>query len=297
MRILLPFIIILTLLFSACEKDINLDLQGTSPQLVVNGWITNTPANVPAVSYFPSPKLGPITNTSGYIVKLTTTANYYASNNTPPVSGAIVIITGSDNPSVKDTLVETPAGSGTYVGKSGQVGKPGVTYSLYIKYNNQTYTAHDLLDSIPPIDSASYTLNTGRGSKTKYRITYYTHNIPGNHYYLFKYYRNDSLLENTTTIDIAGTQYFVNPNAPELNTESPYLYKSSDFSYFELYSISDTLYNYYSQLSQQLSTSGPGGGFATVFTTVPANVHGNISNGGLGFFQASMYWTRTDSIK
>lgn len=292
MKILLPFVILLTLLFSACEKDITLNLQSTPPQLVVNGWVTNIPANVPARTYFTG-----ITNTSGYVVRLTTTASYYASDTTPPVSGAIVIITGNNNPLVNDTLTETPKGSGIYMGKAGQVGKPGVTYSLYIKYNGQVYTAQDELDSIPKIDSSSYALNTtGIRNKTKYIITYYTHNIVGTHYYLFKYYRNDSLLDNTTTINIANTQYFTNPNDPELSTQSPYKYSVNDTSYFELYSISQTMYTYYSQLSQQLSTSGPGGGFATVFATIPANVQGNISNGALGFFQASMYWTNTTTV-
>ncbi len=290
LRVIFPFLLIATILFSACEKDINLDLKGTPPQLVVNGWVTNVPANVPTAHYFTS-----ITNRSGYVVKLTTTASYYASDSTPPVSGATVIISRSDSAFVKDTLKETPVGSGVYIGKPGQVGKAGVTYSLFVQYKGQVYTAQDKLDSIPPIDTALVTPNTG--GKKGYHLTYVANNIAGSHYYLFNYYKNDSLLNGPTNIFVEpplGT--IINPNTPALPLGSPYLYQSTDVSYVELFSLSDAMYIYYYDLLQQISATGPLGGLVIVFGTVPANVHGNISNGGLGFFQASMYWTYTMTV-
>jgi len=298
-RILLGAVVLL----SACAKDINLDLKGTPPVLVVNGWVTNAPMAKLVAEKSDSGLLlqqgptGPLTYNTGFVVKLTTTASYYASDSTPPVSGAIVIISGSDSPSDRDTLKETPIGSGIYLGGPSNLGKAGVTYSLLIQSNGQVYTAQDQLDSIPKIDSASYALNTGPGDKTKYLITYHTHNILGPHYYLFKYYRNDTLLNSTTTIIIVSTQYFINPNDPELPVQSPYKYNIKDVSYLELYSLSQTTFTYYEQLRQQLSTSGPGGGFAVVFGTIPANVQGNMSNGAQGFFQASMYWAQADTVK
>ena len=287
MKVLCSFLLVITIILSACEKDISLNLQSTPPQLVVNGWVTNVPANVPAPVHFSAIKYN-----TGFVVKLTTTANYYASDSTPPVSGAIVTITGSDSPSVTRVLSEIPA-SGIYLGAPNTVGRAGVTYSLTVQYKGQTYTAQDLLDSIPPIDSVQQTASTT--GKSGYHLTYYTPNA-GAHYYLLKFYKNDSLLNSNTNVEDASTQ-FVNPLIPELPAQSPYLYQSTDISRFEVYSISKTLYNYYNQLTQQLSAIGPGGGFATVFVTVPANVQGNVSNSALGFFQASMYWTRTDTVK
>ena len=301
-RALLPMLLVAMVLLSACEKDITLNLKGTPPVLVVNGWVTNKPmANLAAqtgnLGYLLQPGAnGPITYKSCFVVKLTTTASYYSSDSTPAVSGALVLISGSDNPTRKDTLKENPKFSGIYLGDSTTVGKVGVTYSLFIQANGQVYTAQDQLDSIAKIDSAQVTVNTGK--RTGYRVTYYTRNVVGvDSYYLFNYYRNDTLINSPTTIYAdEALASIINPDDPELSQESPFLYQSGNTSYVEIFSLSKTLFTYYSQLAQQLSTSGPGGGFAVVFGTIPANVQGNISNGAQGFFQASMYYTYYQTI-
>ena len=290
MRLIFLFLLGATILFSACEKDINLDLEGSPPRLVVNAWVTNVAANVPA-----NPSSTKITNKTGYVVKLTTTASYYASDSAPAVSGATVIISGSDNPSKRDTLKETHPGSGMYMGDSTNFGKSGVTYSLFIQHNGQVYTAQDKLDSIPPIDTALVSANTS--GKKGYHLTYVAHNIAGSHYYLFRYYKNDSLLNGPTNIFVEpplGT--VINPNTPELPLGSPFLYQATDVTYVELFSLSETNYMYYYDLLQQLSATGPLGGLVVIFGNVPANVQGNVSNGALGFFQASMYWTYSLTI-
>src|SRR6185437_7722794 len=229
MKVLWSFLLVLTIVLTACEKNINLDLQSTPPQLVVNGWVTNVPANVPAAAHFPTIKY-----TTGFVVKLTTTADYYTTDSTPAASGATVTITGSDSPSVKRILTEIPA-SGIYLGAPNTMGKAGATYYLTVQYKGQTYTAQDILDSIPPIDSVQQKPSTS--GKAGYRLTYYTHNIAGVHYYLLKFYKNDSLLNSNTSVTDASTQY-VNPNVTELPAQSPYLYQITDRSRFELYSIS-----------------------------------------------------------
>ena len=207
-----------------------------------------------------------------------------------------MIITSSDNPTQKDTLKERPKGKGIYIDTTGKVGKVGVTYSLFIQSNGQVYTAQDQLDSIAQIDSVHIAANTGK--KVGYRLTYYTRNIVGvNSYYLFNYYRSDSLLNGPTNIFVdQALSSIISPDDPELPQESPYLYQAGDTTYIEVFSLSKTMYTYYNQLNQQLSTSGPGGGFAVVFATIPANVQGNVSNGAQGFFQASMYWTKLKII-
>src|SRR6185437_8961496 len=112
MKAIAAFLIIVVLILSACEKDITLDLQGTPPVLVVNGFVTTKPIQNHLLNY-----------NTGFVVKLTTTANYYSLDSFPTVSGATVTITGSDSPSVKHVLTENPLMPGVYLGKPGLVGR------------------------------------------------------------------------------------------------------------------------------------------------------------------------------
>lgn len=59
-------IILASLLFASCEKEIDLDLNSSSPQIVIEGNISDAP--------------GP------YIVKLSKTVNYSELNNYLPVT-------------------------------------------------------------------------------------------------------------------------------------------------------------------------------------------------------------------
>lgn len=279
-------IVIVIIVFSGCEKDITLNLKGTPPVLVVNGFVTTKPIQNNQLNY-----------NTGFVVKLTTTASYYSLDTFPTVSGATVTITGSNDPSNKYILTESPSGSGIYLGKPGLVGKAGITYSLYINVNGQTYTAQDYLDSIPPIDTALAKLN----SNGKYNLTYYSLNEAGNHFYLYKFYRNDTLLnvQNKIFVDNGGVGFLstgggvnlIDTTLAILPTPSPFTYHLGDTAFLELFSLSQSVYVFYNDLDQQIHTDG---GF---FSSIPANVPGNVSNGAIGIFQASMYYTNTTIIK
>jgi hypothetical protein len=98
-------------------------------------------------------------------------------------------------------------------------------------------------------------------------------------YYLFKFYRNDSLT-------------FTNPNDiylldDEALSESisgfpgPVYYAEKDTARMDMFSVTRNGYVYYSDLTNLLFNDGG------LFGPVPANPRSNISNGALGFFQVS----------
>src|SRR4051812_5546417 len=82
------------LTFASCQKVVNLDLAGTSPQYVVEGSITNA--------------AGP------YTVMLTKTIDISKDNNYPAITNAVVVI--ADNAGTTDTLSQS--GPGRYVTKT-----------------------------------------------------------------------------------------------------------------------------------------------------------------------------------
>lgn len=109
-------ILIATILLASCEKVIDIDLNTSSPQIVIEGNISDEP--------------GP------YTVKLSKTVNFNDVNTYPPVTGAIVIV--SDNTGVIDTLSETV--SGLYQTHS-ITGTPGNTYTLKVIAEGKQYKA------------------------------------------------------------------------------------------------------------------------------------------------------------
>jgi hypothetical protein len=110
-------LLIYTFLFTAlisCKKEINVDLQNASSQIVIEGVVTNT---------------------SHAEVTLSKSVPFSSSNVYPEVSGAVVNII--DN-GVNYVLTETKPG--TYTNHS-LTGRPGHTYNLFVKAEGKEYTS------------------------------------------------------------------------------------------------------------------------------------------------------------
>src|ERR1035437_694632 len=102
--------------FFSCQKVININLNSASPQIVVQGNISN--------------------QAEAYSVQLAQTVNFSDPNSFPPVSGAKVLL--NDNAGNSDTLKENPAG--IYTG-SKLSGTPNRSYMLLINANGKNYTS------------------------------------------------------------------------------------------------------------------------------------------------------------
>jgi len=240
---------------SSCEEVIELDLNSSDPKVVIEGWILDDP--------------GP------YEVKITETVNYYGDEQVPGVSGAQVIV--SDELGTVDTLTEMAPGS--YWTNTIQ-GRRGGVYTLEATVNGEVYTATDVLPRINAIDTSFVTYEDstyffGEG----YYVTTLAQEIPGEgDNYWFRFYQNDSLYN-------GAFDYLLSDDAlvdGQLAVfQFPYPVESGDTVTIEVRTISETAYGFFFSFIQEVTN---GGG---PFGAPPANLIGNISNGGFGYFGAA----------
>ena len=253
--------------FSSCTKVINIDLNATNPQLVVDGLVSDR-AGVPDT------------------VKLSETVNYFAQSVYPAISGARVVI--SDNTGISDTLKEMTSQPGTYITSTLQ-GIPGRTYTLTIfskaiNTSGQTYTASSTMpqpvniDSIGQMESFQKRFRPGGGGPdSSYNITVHWKDPAGvSNYYRLNYYYNDTLAHRSS-YNIVNDKY---SDGLEFDYPLTHSFKPGDSARVELWCIDLTTYNYYVMLN------GIVGGQNGPNSASPTNPLSNVSTGAVGYFTA-----------
>lgn len=242
---------------SSCEKVIDIDLNSSDPQYVVEGEITN--------------------EARPYQIKITKTVNFSESNNFPTVSGAVVTI--ADDAGNTETLTETK--SGIYETKILR-GVPTRTYTLTVKHNGKTLTSVTKMPALVPL----LNINTipdnfggggpGGGSEQTYSaVPLYNDPAGVKNFYRFIQVinskldssflvRNDNLYDGKQTVQ------------PIFSRGTKIL--KGDTLNIAMQCIDNQVYDYFYSLNQS-SGDGPGGG------TTPSNPVNNIV-GGLGYFSA-----------
>ncbi len=256
------------LILNACTERIDIKLDDTYTRLVVEGAIS--------------------TDTTRHIVKLTKTSSYFANEEPPAVSGAIVKISDGTQ---EWTLTENPQKPGVYETSPLVYGVPGKTYTLTIRNvdidnNGQTeeYTASSLLQPINSIDSI----------RTEYRTDYdaweiklYTYDSPMEDHYLFNLYKNNILQTDTITEPLIVNDKLFNGNYTNgigvawlRDEKTGEKGNVGDHVLLEIWGITKDYYNFISDIGQETSGSNP------MFSGPPANIRGNVNNGAFGFFAA-----------
>jgi hypothetical protein len=272
MKSLIKFSFALLLLvacFTSCTKVINIDLNTTNPNIVVDAEVTD--------------------QATSYTVNLTQTVNFSDNNVFPAVNGASVII--SDNAGNSNTLTETVAGSGNYVTSNLQ-GVNGRTYYLSITYNGKNYTAASTMPYGVPLDSVVADTGTshvggyggyghGGGSTTAPSVTVravFTDPKGVANYYRLIEYVNGVPNYNTITIisDLGQDGSQITENVVRRDTSI----HAGDTVNVVLEGIDANVYEYYRTLKQVTRTQ------TGINVTVPGNPTTNLSNNALGFFSA-----------
>ncbi len=275
--IILISILSLATLFVSCEKTVDLDLKQSESKIVIEGQVTNH---------------------SGYqYVRVTRTAGFYDDGATPRVTNA--------NVSVKDDLgnnflfTHNAGGeedsAGYYLPNIPFTGEVGRTYTLTVEVDGKIYTAQDKLFSVSGIDSLSYQVSDDEKEEPKdgnkfYEVLLFAKEPQGEeNYYLFKFFRNDSLkVYNDTEVYYSDDKIL----GEAINgLGSPIYYEPNDKARIEMYSISRAGYIYYFDLQILLNNDGG------LFSQPPSNSRTNLSNGALGFFQASAVDVKTIVIE
>ncbi|MEJ1241623.1 DUF4249 family protein [Chryseolinea sp. T2] len=265
LNILSLFVVALAL--TACEKTVMLDVSQGQPHVIIEGQVTNI---------------------SGYqYVKVTRSSGFYETGASPRIENAAVTVT--DDAGNHYDFVHNPGGkadsAGYYLPTIPFVGVVGRNYHLEVLVDEQVYEANDLLNPVTKIDSLTSQINEEeRDDPDKagkfYEVLMFAKE-PQNttDYYLFKFYRNDSLTVYSDTDIYYADDELLGENID--GVPSPVYYAPGDLARVEMYSISRDAFVFYNDLQRLLTNDGG------LFGQPPSNSRSNLSNGALGFFQAS----------
>jgi hypothetical protein len=273
----LILMILVVVVLTGCEETVQLDLKQVPDRLVVEGLITDVAGK--------------------QFVRITKSAGFYQTGVTNRISTAQVTV--HDNTGETMVFTHNPnnvADSiGYYFPSKGYVGVVDRAYTLTVVVDGQTYEASDTLVRVTTIDSLAYQPNRIRerdnpsDGKIMEVLMFAKEPQETVDNYLFKYYRNDSLIYNSNTDVYVVNDYGVGENIGGF--PSPIYYAVGDTARVEIYSISRVAYVFYNDLATILNSDGG------MFSPPPANPRSNISNGALGFFQVSAMHDRSVIVK
>jgi hypothetical protein len=242
-------IIIVAVGFTSCQKVIDLDLNSTASQLVIEGNIYNSE--------------GP------FEVQISKTVDFDESNEYPPVKNAMVII--SDNHGTVDTLIDK-LGNGIYSTQK-IVGIPGYTYTLTINAEGKTYTSTSTMYDPVEIDSI-YSEEAGMDGKM-ISITFMDTPDVDNYFSIIQYKNSQFVEEFHATSDRLYKNKKITYNILWSGPEDEDQLNKGDHLVVWLQSIDKGVYDYF-------RTAGNDGNQSAS----PSNPISNIDNEALGYFNA-----------
>lgn len=256
------FFILTAIAFSSCEKVIDLKLQNSSPQLVIEGGISNVAQ--------------PLT------VKISRTVPFDQPNVFPGVSGATVKMSSGTS-----TINLTETSKGVYQ-SAPTFGRPGRTYNLQVDVEGKTYKASSTMPTQVLIDSIAIDKDGFRGDNERTMVVYLSDPAAEKNQYRFimkvngiqvrsVFTRNDEF-SNGKTIRVALFQDDIKINV-------------GDRVEIEMQCIDEKNYTYWFTFSKQ---SGNAQGNASVSPTNPPN---NFDTPVLGSFSAYTIDRRFVDIK
>jgi hypothetical protein len=258
------------LLAVSCTEKINIKLDSTYTRLVVDGHIKS--------------------DTMAYFINLTKTSDYFSDAPAPRMVNATVELTDGTN---TFPLTETvPGQSGIYQTSSKFAGIIGKDYTLHISLpeviaGTTNYTASSQLLSVTKLDSIQVVFNSSEGKDGVWEVDIFAQDPPGRkNYYMLNLYRNNQLWSDTINkVAVFDNQFFEGKyinGAQAFRINNSHLWETlypGDNIMVELSAITQEYFNFISQV-KEAGISIP------FFTGPPANITGNVSNQGIGFFSA-----------
>jgi len=267
---------VLMIFHTSCTERIDIELNDSYTRLVVDGVFT--------------------TDTMAHTVKLTKTSSYYYNLPAPTVSGAKVSIT--DGKVIYDLTETSP---GIYRTESSAFGINGHTYTLNIKLaspvgNFSEYSASSTIFPVTALDSINLQFHEDWSEYGIWEIKCYVLEPPTTDFYRFLVSKNKTLLTDTLNEWFVSDDKFYNGNYTN-GLPVGYLDQGTadeavvpgDTVGIELNGIGKDYFNFISSAQIELFGSNP------LFSGPPANITGNINNGGFGFFAAYSV-TRSQTI-
>lgn len=252
MKQLFPIAAMAVLLFSSCQKVIDVNLNNAAPQIVIEADL--------------------LEGTNAFKVHVAKTTDYFGTNPQQQVNDATITL--SDE--IGNTTIIPTIGNGNYAIPSYTALK-GKTYKLEVKTGGQTFTASSTVMGVIPIDSVTYEYKQAEGAflDEGYEVICYLKDIAAqkNNYRLILT-KNDTLQNKPEDLYLFDDKY----NDGRL-VKADYFerFKPKDTLKLELRTMDDGVFEFYKTLANILNNqNGP----------APANPISNFSGGALGYFGA-----------
>ncbi|SHE96836.1 DUF4249 domain-containing protein [Chryseobacterium sp. OV279] len=264
------FIILSLFIVTSCEKEIDLDLDDKSGNIVIEGNITN--------------QAGP------YFVRITKSVAFTQNNQYPAVTGAQVVL--SDNTGQTETLQYV--GDGKYK-TTNFTGVTGRTYTLKIQAEGKEYTAQSTMPEVVNFDGLTQDSFNFGGETTYTLLPVFTDPIALGNRYLFNFTVNNMTKKTFEVFSDNINNGMVNqrplflPNEDDDKDPTDHKVVPGDTIYVEMQSIDHNIFTYYSALLQITDDGGAG--------VTPSNPPSNINNGALGYFSAHTTQKKTFVIQ
>lgn len=259
MKKIFSIIVFPTVFFTSCTKVIELDLNSSEPQTVIEGSIGTTGDST--------------------LIKITKSINFDESNNFPLVQNAIVTV--SDDAGNSETLTEISAGN--YY-SSFFTGVAGRTYFLHVEAEGKSFTSQSTIplqinfDSlmVDEVTSTGGGPGGGQGGGTTYKVTVqYADPSNQTNYYRFIEYHNGEPQGTVFVFDDRLT------NGQSVSTDLISFDRdlnSGDTITIEMQCIDKSVYEYFHSFVNLFG--GPQN------ASTPANPYTNIVGSKLGYFSA-----------
>ncbi len=220
----------------SCEETIELDIEQAAPVLVIEGLVTNRPGR--------------------QFVQLTQTIPVANEQPTPHVSEAAVSVV--DAADTEWAYEETAPGYYTPV--TPFTGQPGIAYTLHVTVKAQHYTAEEEMQYIPPLDSLNVREDLAEKADSEEEGRFYEALIYGKepqettNFYLFKFYRNDTLFNINGSWIFAYGDTLLGENIHAL--PAPLHYAAAETARVGMYAITRRAYRYYLDLNSNINNDG-----------------------------------------
>lgn len=254
-------LILIVILFSSCEKIIDLNLDNTEPKIVIESIFTDQNLR--------------------HGVSISYTSDFKNSNAKIPVTGAVVTLREEGGA----TLTFTEPTPGNY-SSSRYKGVPGKKYTLSVMVNGVTYSATSVMPMPVAIKSLNQAELTFFGESRKIIQLNYQDPIGIPNFYFNRVFvnnmrRDDFSVESDRFNDGKEVKNNIFVDEPDLEI--------GDIVRIQMLTIDGNVYRYLFSITQITGNGGP--------PTAPANPNSNFNNGALGYFSASTSTEETITIE
>ena len=262
----ISLILVISFVFSSCEKVIEIDLADSTPVIVIEATINN--------------------GKEPFTVLISKTSSYFGSSESNSVSGATVSLR-TENGKAK-YFTETSAG--VYKLEKTPVYSNN-WYIVDVEYEGVTYTARSYLHSPVQIADISISYFDGLGFvDSGYKINCFIRDPADiTNFYRIKLYVDEEVVNDDGELDLYSDKLF-NGKVIGLVQHSSAVFGETDHVVVELQTIDSAVYDYFSTLENIT-------GIEMIQSASPANPISNFNNGALGYFSAYSYDRKAISIQ